>query len=312
MRTDSTPTRATSPRRRIAVTGASGFIGAPLIARLEAGGHEVLRLVRRAPRGPREVQWDPARGEVDRAALVGLDAVVHLAGEPVAGLRWTAARRARIVGSRVGGSRALVDALRALATPPRVVVAASAVGWYGDRGDEVLTEDSPRGAGFLADSCAAWERETARAADIARVVQLRFGVVLDPAGGALRAMLPVFRAGLGGPLAGGRMWLPWIALADALAAVLFALATESLSGPVNVTAPGEARQGEFARTLGRVLRRPAFLPAPRFAVRALLGRGQADELLLASARVRPARLAGAGFAFESPTLRPALEHALGR
>jgi len=298
--------------QRIAVTGASGFVGSRLTALLAAAGHTVLRLVRRTPRGADEIQWDPARGTIDTARLEGLDAVVHLAGESVVGLRWTPAKKARIVDSRVAGSRTLVEALRGLARPPRVLVTASAVGFYGDRGDEVLTEGSASGVGFLAETCRAWEAETARAADTLRVAQMRIGVVLDPAGGALRAMLPAFRAGLGGPTGGGQMWLPWVALDDLLGAFVHALATESVRGPVNVVAPEEVRQGTFARTLGRVLRRPAMVPAPRFALRALLGREQADSVLLASVRAQPERLMATGFRFVYPTLEGALRHVLGR
>jgi len=303
--------RYSLPRQRIALTGASGFVGSRLAALLTTGGHEVLRLVRRAPRAPGEVRWDPQAGSVDTTALEGLDAVVHLAGEPVVGLRWTAAKKQRIAASRIQGSAALVAALGRLRRPPRTFVAASAIGYYGERGDEVLTESSAGGSGFLADTCAAWEAETRAARAFARVVQLRLGVVLDPAGGALRAMLPAFRCGVGGPLAGGRMWFPWVALDDVLGAFVHALARKDLAGPVNLAAPGELRQGEFARILGAALRRPAFSPAPRFAVRALLGRQQADEMLLASVRVAPAALQSSGFSFRWPEAGPALAHALG-
>lgn len=300
------------PRQVIALTGASGFVGSRLDALLSAAGHRVLRLVRRPASGPDEVTWDPRAGTVDAAALEGVDAVVHLAGEPVVGLRWTAEKKRRIAASRVAGSRALVDALLRLARPPRVLVAASAVGYFGDRGDEPLTEASPPGSGFLADTCRAWEAETGRAAARMRVAQLRLGVVLDPGGGALRVMLPAFLAGAGGPLAGGRAWFPWVALDDVLGALVHALATESLQGPANLASPAAERQGDFARTLGRVVRRPAFAPVPRAAVRALLGREQADEMLLASARVEPTRLLDSGFQFAFPALEGALRHGLGR
>lgn len=304
------------PRLRIGMTGATGFVGSRLAALLSTGGHDVVRFVRRVPRDATEVRWDPrqwnpAANAGDRAALEGLDAVIHLAGESVAGLRWTAAKKARIAQSRLEGSRTLVAGLCALERPPRIFLAASAVGFYGQRGDEVLTEASARGTGFLAETCEAWEAETARAADFARVVQLRLGVVLDPAGGALRVMLPAFRMGAGGPLAGGAAWFPWVALDDVLGAFVHALATEGLAGPVNVAAPGEVRQGDFARALGRALRRPAFVPVPRLALRAILGREQADEMLLASARVRPLALKTSGFPFAYPDLDAALGHVLG-
>jgi uncharacterized protein (TIGR01777 family) len=305
------------PRLRVGITGASGFVGSRLAAVLATGGHEVVRFVRRAPRDATEVRWDPRQwnplaSAADRAALEGLDAVIHLAGESVAGLRWTAAKKERIARSRLDGSRTLVAGLRMLAHPPRAFVAASAVGYYGDRGEEVLTETSAPGTGFLAETCRAWEAETARAAEFARVVQMRLGVVLDPAGGALRAMLPAFELGVGGPLAGGSAWFPWVALDDVLGAFVHALATEDLVGPVNVVAPGEVRQGDFARALGRALHRPAFAPAPRFALRALLGREQADEMLLASIRARPAALNTSGFSFVYPMLDAAFGHVLGK
>lgn len=305
------------PPLRIGITGATGFVGSRLAAVLSTGGHDIVRFVRRAPRDATEVRWDPrqsnpAASAGDRAALEGLDAVIHLAGESVAGLRWTAAKKERIAQSRLEGSRTLVAGLRALERPPRVFLAASAVGFYGARGDEVLTEASAEGTGFLAETCRAWEAETTRAADFARVVQLRLGVVLDPAGGALRAMLPAFRVGAGGPLAGGSAWFPWVALDDVLGAFVHALATEGLSGPVNLAAPGEVRQGDFARALGRALHRPAFAPAPRVALRALLGREQADEMLLASVRVRPAALTASGFPFAYPDVDAALGHVLGK
>ncbi|MEZ6015219.1 MAG: TIGR01777 family oxidoreductase [Planctomycetota bacterium] len=298
-------------KQRVAVTGASGFVGSRLVALLETGGHEVLRLVRRAPRDAREVRWDPRGGVGDLAPLEGLDAVIHLAGEPVAGLRWTDAKRDRIARSRVEGSRALVAALARLERPPGVFLAASAIGFYGSRGDEPLDEGAAPGTGFLASTCRAWELMTSEAQAFARVVQLRLGVVLDPAGGALRVMLPAFRMGLGGPLGDGRMWFPWVALDDVLGALVHALATPALAGPVNLVAPGELRQRDFARALGAALRRPAILPVPRFALRALLGRAQADEMLLASARVQPARLLGTGFQFAYPDLASALAHGLG-
>lgn len=314
--------RAQLAPMRVAVTGASGLVGRALVAFLRAGGHDVVRLVRRTvgetrPLAPDEAPWDPhadpARAATaDAGRLEGLDAVVHLAGEPVFGLQWTAAKRARIRRSRVEGSRALVARLAALAAPPKVFVSASAVGYYGDRGDEWLTEESPPGAGFLPDTCAAWEAETSRAAAFARVVQLRLGVVLDAGGGALRVMLPAFAAGLGGPLGSGRHHWPWVALDDVLGAVLHSLATETLAGPANLVAPGIVRQREFAAALGRTLRRPAVVPVPRFALRGLLGRGQADEMLLASARVRPERLLASGFRFAYPGLDLALAHVLGR
>jgi uncharacterized protein len=295
---------------RVLVSGARGLVGSALVLRLRAAGREVVALTR-APRGPEEIGWDPAHGALDAAALEGLDAVVHLAGEPL-GARWTPARMARARSSRVDATALLATRLAALARPPRVLVAVSAVGWYGSRGDEVLDEDSPPGAGFLADLCRAWEAaaDPARAAGI-RVVHPRLGLVLTPRGGALAQMLPLFRLGLGGPLGDGGAWWSWVVLDDVVAALERALDDATLAGPVNVAAPGAARNRDVARALGRVLGRPAWLPAPAFALRALLGR-MADEMLLASARVRPARLEAAGFAFRHPELEPALWEMLAR
>lgn len=291
----------------VAVTGAGGFIGRPLAAALAAGGHEVRRLVRRSTRAPDEIAWDPAAGALDRAALAGVEAVVHLAGESIAGGRWTASRRARIRDSRVGPTRLLAEALAALEPRPRVFVSASATGIYGDRGDEWLDESSPAGKGFLAEVARAWEGAAGPAARAGiRVVHPRTGLVLAPHGGALAAMLPVFRLGLGGPLGGGRQWWSWVSLRDAVGAIVHALGHDGVRGPFNVVAPAPVRCAAFARALGAALRRPALLPAPAFALRIVLGSGQADELLLAGQRVRPAALERSGFAFADPELGPAL------
>ncbi|MEM1448885.1 MAG: TIGR01777 family oxidoreductase [Planctomycetota bacterium] len=297
--------------RTIAITGASGLVGRSLAAFLRTGGHRVLELVRREPRHAYEVRWDPALGTVDTDGLDGIDAIVHLAGESIFGSRWNAAKKARVVDSRVRGTRALVGAIGRLRRPPRTVVFASAIGYYGDRGEEELSEDAPLGTGFLAETCEAWEAEAKRLPDGVRGTRMRLGVVLDPGGGALRTMLPAFRAGVGGPLGGGRQWFPWIALDDVLGAFHRALYDDDLAGPVNLVAPGEVRNAAFVKTLAGVLRRPGVLPAPRFALRAALGRQQADEMLLASTRVRPTALERAGFPFRYPVLEDALEHALG-
>lgn len=290
----------------VAISGASGLIGSALAAFLATGGHRVLRLVRRAPAAPDEVAWDPAAGTVDRTALEGVDAIVHLAGESLAAGRWTAARRRRILASRVDSTRLLATAAAALERPPRALVSASAVGFYGDTGERVADEDSPAGAGFLAEVCAAWEAaaDPARIAGI-RVVHPRFGVVLASAGGALAKLVPVFRVGAGGPVGTGRQWMSWASLDDALGALLFLIARETLAGPVNVVAPEPVRNREFARTLGRVLGRPALVPVPAAALRLAYGE-MAQQTLLASSRVIPARLAAAGFR----PLRPGLEEAL--
>jgi len=287
----------------IVVSGASGFIGSALLAVLNEAGHRVRRLVR--PGGELEagdVPWDPAAGSLNAAALEGCDAVVHLAGENV-GHRWTAARRAHIRQSRVAGAALLAESMARLAPRPSALLSASAVGYYGDRGEEVLTEESK---GFLASVCQDWEAACRPAADAGiRVVNLRFAMVLHPSGGALKRMLPAFRLCLGGRLDGGRQFLSWVARQDAAAAVAWALKRESLSGPVNVTSPHPVTNREFTAALGHALGRPAVLPVPAFVLRLVFGR-MADETLLASQRVMPDRLSASGFSFRQPDLEPAL------
>ena len=292
---------------KIAVTGAGGFIGRPLVLRLAAAGHDVRRLVRRTAAAPDEIAWDPAAGRIDRAALAGVDAVVHLGGESIAEGRWTAKRRARIRESRVGPTRVLAEALATLEPRPGVFVSASAVGIYGDRADQWLDESSSPGTGFLAEVAREWEGAAAPAARAGiRVVHPRTGLVLAPHGGALAAMLPLFRMGLGGRLGTGRQWWSWITLRDAVGAIEHALAHEDVRGPCNLVAPAPARCADFARALGRALGRPAMLPAPALALRLVLGAGQADELLLASTRARPAVLERTGYAFADRDLDRAL------
>jgi uncharacterized protein (TIGR01777 family) len=295
---------------QVTISGAHGLLGRALVPFLNTGGHATRRLVRGAAGGS-DFQWDPVQGTIDRAAFAGQDGVVHLAGESIAESRWTPARKARMRDSRVDGTRLLARTLADLPHPPRVLVCASAIGFYGDRQETELTEDSPIGKGFLADVCGAWE-EAARPAVEAgiRVVHLRIGVVLTPAGGALQRMLLPFRLGAGGRLGSGRQWMSWISVDDAIAALHHALVHDSLAGPVNVTAPGAVRNAEFTRVLGKVLSRPTLAAVPGFALRLALGE-MADELLLASARVLPARLLASGFRFSHPTLEPALRHLLG-
>lgn len=296
---------------KILVSGASGLIGGALVPFLTTGGHDVLRLGRGRKRAG-VVPWDPAAGTIDRAGLDGVDAVVHLAGENIAGGRWTAEMKARIRDSRVVGTRLLCETLAAMARPPKVLVAASAIGFYGDRGNDPVDEDSAPGAGFLADVCREWEAATAPAVAAGiRVVNMRFGVVLSGSGGALATMLTPFKLGLGGPVGGGRQFMSWIAVDDVADAVLFALTTPSLSGPVNAVSPGVVTNAEFTATLGRVLSRPAIVPLPAMAVRLLLGE-MGDQLLLSSTRVAPQRLEAAGFHFRFTSLEPALRHVLGR
>ena len=295
---------------RVLVSGARGLIGSALLAGLRARGHATCVLTRQAT-GPGEVGWDPAAGRLEARALEGCDAVVHLAGEPIAA-RWTPVRKALIRESRVAGTRLLARHLAELGRPPRVVVSVSAVGFYGDRGDEVLDEASPPGVGFLPDVCRAWEEAAAPAAARGiRVVHPRLGLVLAPRGGALAQLLPPFRLGLGGLLGDGRAWWSWVVLDDVVAVLERALEDEALAGPVNVVAPGAETNRAFARALGRVLGRPALLSVPAFALRALLGE-MADGALLASARVTPARLQAAGYVFRFPRLEEALRYVLGR
>jgi uncharacterized protein (TIGR01777 family) len=295
---------------RILVSGASGLIGSALVPVLERAGHDVLRLSRRAG-PPGVVAWDPDAGRLDPSAIDGIDAVVHLAGENIAGGRWTPARKAAIRSSRIRSTDLLARTVAGLDRPPSVFVSASALGYYGHRGDERLTESSPPGSGFLAAVCREWEAATApaEAAGI-RTVHLRIGLVLAREGGALAEMLLPFRMGLGGPLGSGRQWWSWIALEDLVRAFEHALAVPELRGPVNGVA-GAVTNREFTKTLCRVLRRPMFLPVPRFALKLLLGE-MAEALLLASARLEPDRLRATGFRFGHAELEPALRELLER
>ncbi len=288
---------------RIAVTGAGGLIGSALVPQLQSGGHDVIRLVRRPARSAAEVSWDPQTGQVDVGGLAGVEAVVHLAGAGVGDRRWTPAYKRTIRDSRVLGTRALVSALLALPEPVRVLVSASAVGYYGSRGEEELTEDSGPGEGFLAEVVQAWEAETIPATDAGiRVATARSGLVMAPRGGAFGRLLPLVRLGLAGPLGSGRQWWPWITLADEVTALAFLLERE-VTGAVNLAAPSPARQADVMRALGSVLHRPTVLPAPAAALRLALGEFAAD--ILASQRVLPARLQAAGFHFRHPDLTSA-------
>lgn len=291
---------------RIVIAGASGLIGSALTQALRGAGHEVRRLVRRAAvSAPDEILWSPAAGEVDVAALRGTDAVINLAGENV-GHRWTPRRRERIVRSRVDSTRTLVAALSQLSPKPAVFLSASAAGFYGDHGDETLTEASPIGHGFLPEVCLAWETHAEGASrQGVRTVLLRFGIVLSRDGGALARMLPLFRLGLGGRLGSGRQWMSWVSLDDVVGIVEHALRDARYAGPMNVVAPSAVTNADFTATLARVLRRPALLPAPAWGLRLVFG-DMAEEALLASQRVLPRRLSEAGYAFRHPTLESAL------
>lgn len=298
---------------KILVTGSSGLIGSALIPLFTAQGNQIVRLVRRKiPAGEGVATWNPDSGKVDLAPLEQTDAVVHLAGENIAAARWTDSQKKRIRESRVRGTQFLAESLARLAAPPRVLVASSAVGFYGSRGDEVLTEESPSGNGFLAEVCKEWEAaaEPARQKGI-RVVNLRTGMVLSGKGGALTAMLPAFKACTGGKIGDGRQFISWIAIDDLTRAISHAILNESLSGPVNAVSPNPARNAELTTALGKVLGRPTFLSMPGPVVRLIFGE-MADALLLASQRVHPKRLLDSGFTFQFPDLEAALQHALAR
>ncbi len=294
---------------KILVAGSSGLIGTALCRRLERDRHAVVRLVRR-PSARGEVRWDPEAGELEQAALKGMEAVVHLGGANIAARRWTARVKDELRQSRVQTTELLAMRLAGLDAPPAALISASAIGIYGNRGDEVLDEESGPGAGFLAELGMAWEGASAAAAEAGiRVVHARLGVVISREGGALAKMLLPFRLGLGGKVGDGRQYVSWIGLEDAVAALMYAVKHDALRGPVNLTAPQSVTNAELTRTLGRVLRRPTRLPLPAWVAKLLLGE-LAEEGLLASQRVRPTRLLEAGFEFAYPELEGALRRAL--
>ncbi|HYO81990.1 MAG TPA: TIGR01777 family oxidoreductase [Bryobacteraceae bacterium] len=294
---------------RVAVTGASGFIGRRLVARLVSEAAEVVTLGRK-PAAQRAVDFIPwqASDPVDKQAFNGIDAVIHLAGEPVA-QRWSAEVKKRIHDSRVIGTRNVVTALWDGNSRPRVMVAASAVGYYGDRGEEVLTERSRPGNDFLAQTCVKWEAESRRAEELAvRVVMLRTGIVLGAGGGALATMVPPFRAGVGGPVGSGKQWVPWIHLDDMVEIIMWALHDTRVSGPVNATAPHPVRNAEFAKELGHALGRPSLVPVPAFGLKLMYG--EMAGVVLGSQRVVPEGALAAGYTFRHPELGPALRQIL--
>ncbi len=294
---------------KIAVTGASGLIGSHLVLSLREDDHEVITVGRAAPRQPGEVQWDPAAGKLDPADLAGVDAVVHLAGAGIGDKRWTAAYKRLVLDSRVRSTELLASTLARLDPKPAVLLSGSAIGFYGDGGDRELDETMPSGSGFLAEVCRAWEdaTEAAESACI-RTVHLRTGLVLSGAGGMLAQQLLLYRVGLGGPLGSGRQWWSWISLADEIGAIEHLL-TGDISGAVNLSGPQPERQRDFATTLGRQLRRPAVLPAPGFALKAIVGEF-AEEGILVGQRALPKVLESSGYAFRHPTLERALAAAL--
>jgi len=294
---------------RVLVSGVSGPIGAALLPYLESQGARIVRLVRGPARGTDQISWDPLR-PLAPAAVSGFEAIIHLAGESVAG-RWTGEKKKAIRESRVQGTRHLAEALAQTQSRPRVLICASAIGFYGNRGDEVLTEDSPSGEGFLPQLTREWEAASRIAADARiRTVNLRFGLVLSPKGGALEKMLTPFKLGLGGKIGSGQQWWSWIHVDDVVGSLHHALRSNALSGPANLVAPNPVRNADFTQVFASVLRRPAFFAVPTFAARLAFGE-MADELLLSSERVEPARLRASGYAFRFAELRTALEDLVG-
>lgn len=299
------------PAMKVAISGSTGLVGSELIDMLTTGGHETVSIVRKDP-GENDILWKPREGAIQADKLEGVDAVVHLAGENIAGKRWNDEQKARIRKSRVEGTKVLCEALAKLSNKPRVLVCASAVGFYGDRGDEVLTEESEAGQGFLADVCKEWEAATKPASDAGiRVVFVRFGIVLSGKGGALKEMLPIFKWGLGGKLGSGDQYWSWVALDDACGAIVHALQNENVSGPVNIVTPDPPTNKEFTNVVGKVLGRPTFMFVPTFGLRMMVGE-MADALLLASLRVEPKVLEETGYQFRFTDLEDALRHLLGR
>ena len=298
---------------KAAVTGSHGLIGSALVVELTRRSHEVTRLVRSRP-GPGEAAWDPAKGTIEADKLEGHDAVVHLAGVGIGDHRWTDEHKRAVLDSRVLGTGLLARTLAGLSSPPRVLLSGSAVGFYGYQGgDEVMTEASPRGGGFLAGVVDAWEQAAAPAEQAGiRVVRLRSGVVLTGKGGALKKQLLPFKLGVGGRLGAGRQWLSWISLEDEVGAIIHLLTAEDARGPVNVTSPEPVTNAVFTATLARVLKRPAFTPVPTLALHALFGREMTEEMLFGGQRVLPTALQASGFTFVHPQLEEALRQTLGR
>jgi uncharacterized protein len=295
----------------VAISGSSGLIGTALVAALTVAGHRPVRLVRREPSGD-EIRWDPDGGSIDAASLEGIDGVVHLSGAGIGDHRWTDEYKLEILRSRTKSTVLLSGALADLVKPPSVLVSGSAIGFYGDRGDERLDEASPAGTGFLPEVCVAWEAATMAAEQAGiRVAHVRTGIVLSGQGGALKKQLPLFKVGAGGKLGSGRQWQSWISIEDEVGAILHLL-TADVRGAVNLTAPNPVRNAEFAKTLGGVLGRPSFLPVPSFGPKLLLGSELADNLLLAGQRVTPKVLEGSGYEFRYPTLEVALRAVLDK
>lgn len=295
---------------KVLITGASGLVGTALQKSFAEKGYDMLLASRSEPKSENEIQWDAEKGFAEPEKLEGIDAVVHLAGESVNGLRWTDEKKKAIRDSRVLGTRNVVEAISKIKSKPKVFVSSSAIGFYGERGDEELTESSNVGSGFLADVSREWEAESRRAEDAGiRTVLLRTGIVLSKDGGALGTMLLPFKLGVGGVIGSGKQWMSWISLDDHIAAINFVLENENIRGAVNSVSPRPVTNEEFTKTMGDVLYRPTFIPLPEFAVSMLLGE-MGDALLLASTRVMPKRLEDTGFEFKYPELKSALEHAV--
>ena len=295
---------------KILISGSHGLVGKALGSELSKGGHEIVSLVREKSEAASEIEWHPNQGSIDSERLSGFDTVIHLAGESIASGRWTDDKKRRIRESRVKGTTLLSEALARSSKPPATFISASAIGYYGDRGDELLNEESGPGNDFLAEVCLAWERATAEAeAKRIRTVHTRFGIILDQDGGALAKMLTPFRMGVGGRIGDGKQWMSWVALADVINGLKFVLANQTIGGPVNYVAPNPVTNAEFTKTLGRVLSRPTLFPIPEFGARLAFGE-MADALLLSSQRVVPTVLNENGFQITRPTLEDALRNIL--
>lgn len=295
----------------VVVTGASGLIGSALKNELEGAGHRMIPMTRST--GADGVHWDPDAGVIDSGGLEGVGAVVHLAGEGIGNKRWNEAQKAKIRDSRVRGTTLLAETLAKLSKPPKVLLSGSAVGFYGDRGDEVLTESSRPGGGFLADLCVAWEAATAPAKEAGiRVSHLRTGIVLSGSGGVLPKMLKPFKLGVGGRLGSGAQWMSWVSIEDEVGAMVHLLGDDAPAGPVNLTAPNPVTNADFTKALGKAIGRPTVLPAPKFGLKAILGPEMAQELLLFSQRALPTRLLDSGYRFKQPDLDGTLRTALSK
>ncbi len=295
---------------RVVVSGASGLIGSALVPALAGAGHDVVRLVRSDPTNQGDLGWDPAAGLLDATALAGTEAIINLSGESIAAHRWSPAQKERLVASRLQATRLLAETAAKLSPAPAAFLSGSAIGFYGDRGDEELTEDSPPGDGFLADLVRQWENATAEAEAVGiRVIHLRSGIVQSPKGGALAKQLPLFRFGVGGKLGGGRQWLSWVSIDDEVGGILHALATDDLRGPLNLTAPQPVTNADYTNTLAATLHRPSLATVPAFALTVALGKELAGELL-GSQRVLPAKLEATGYRFRDTDLAAALARML--